>query len=109
MKKLYIYPLALAFAAFALAACSGDDDELAPGEWNAAENYANVAFEKLQTSEELDPADATDAFIKVTRQNTSGAITVPVKIVTNTDDYSSVKPLATGAVKAGQDLLAVKG
>jgi hypothetical protein len=30
-------------------------------------------------------------------------------IVTNTDDYSSVKPLATGAVKAGQDLLAVKG
>lgn len=93
MKKLYIYPLALAFAAFALAACSGDDDELAPGEWNAAENYANVAFEKLQTSEELDPADATDAFIKVTRQNTSGAITVPVKIVTNTDDVFTVDPL----------------
>lgn len=83
----------MAFAAFALAACSGDDDELAPGEWNAAENYANVAFEKLQTSEELDPADATDAFIKVTRQNTSGAITVPVKIVTNTDDVFTVDPL----------------
>ena len=30
-------------------------------------------------------------------------------IVTNTDDYKSVKPLATGTVKAGQDLLAVKG
>lgn len=83
----------MAFAAFALAACSGDDDELAPGEWNAAENYANVAFEKLQSSEELDPADATDAFIKVTRQNTSGAITVPVKIVTNTDDVFIVDPL----------------
>ena len=93
MKKLYIYPLALAFAAFALAACSSDDDELAPGEWNAAENYANVAFEKLQSSEELDPADATDAFIKVTRQNTSGAITVPVKIVTNTDGVFTVDPL----------------
>ena len=93
MKKLYIYPLALAFAAFALVACSGDDDELSPGEWNASENYANVAFEKLQASEELDPADATDAFIKVTRQNTSGAVTVPVKIVTNTDDVFTVDPL----------------
>lgn len=30
-------------------------------------------------------------------------------IVCNTDDYKSVKPLATGAVKAGQELLAVKG
>lgn len=30
-------------------------------------------------------------------------------IVCNTDDYKSVKPLATGTVKAGQDLLAVKG
>ena len=30
-------------------------------------------------------------------------------IITNTDDYRSVKLLATGTVKAGQDLLAVKG
>jgi hypothetical protein len=30
-------------------------------------------------------------------------------IVTNTDDYKAVKPLATGTVKVGQDLLAVKG
>lgn len=30
-------------------------------------------------------------------------------IVCNTDDYKSVKPLATGTVKAGQDLLALKG
>lgn len=30
-------------------------------------------------------------------------------IVCNTDDYKSVKPLVSGEVKAGQDLLAVKG
>lgn len=30
-------------------------------------------------------------------------------IVCNTDDYASVKPLATGTVKAGQDLLSIKG
>ena len=30
-------------------------------------------------------------------------------IVCNTDDYKSVRPLATGSVRAGQDLLAVKG
>ena len=30
-------------------------------------------------------------------------------IITNTDDYRAVKPLATGDVKAGQDMLAVKG
>lgn len=30
-------------------------------------------------------------------------------IVCNTDDYKSIKPLATGTIKAGQDLLDVKG
>jgi PTS system D-glucosamine-specific IIC component len=30
-------------------------------------------------------------------------------IVTNTDAYKSIRPLATGDVKAGQDLLAVNG
>lgn len=30
-------------------------------------------------------------------------------IICNTDDYRAVKPLATGTVKAGQDLLALKG
>lgn len=30
-------------------------------------------------------------------------------IVCNTDDYKSIKPLATGAIKAGQDLLDIKG
>ena len=39
----------------------------------------------------------------------AGYLCTTPMIVTNTDDYKSVKPLATGAVKAGQDLLAVKG
>lgn len=30
-------------------------------------------------------------------------------IVCNTDDYKSIKPLATGTIKAGQDLLDIKG
>ena len=30
-------------------------------------------------------------------------------IICNTDDYSSIKPLVTGEVKAGQDLLEAKG
>lgn len=93
MKKLYIYPLSLAFACLAFAACTSDDDEMAPGAWNAAADYANVAFEALDNSVELDPADATDGFIKVTRQNTKGAVTVPVNIVTNTDDVFTVDPL----------------
>ena len=41
-------------------------------------------------------------------KNAGYLCTTPM-IVTNTDDYKSVKPLATGTVKAGQDLLAVKG
>lgn len=35
-------------------------------------------------------------------------LTTPM-IVCNTDDYKSIKPLITGTVKAGQDLLDVKG
>lgn len=35
-------------------------------------------------------------------------LTTPM-IVCNTDDYKSIKPLVTGQVKAGQDLLDVKG
>lgn len=39
----------------------------------------------------------------------AGYLCTTPMIVCNTDDYKSVKPLATGAVRAGQDLLAVKG
>ena len=39
----------------------------------------------------------------------AGYLCTTPMIVTNTDDYKSVKPLATGTIKAGQDLLAVKG
>ena len=104
MKKLYIYPLSLAFACLAFAACTSDDDELAPGTWNAAADYANVAFEALDNSVELDPADATDGFIKVTRQNTKGAVTVPVNIVTNTDDVFTVDPLTFADGEADANL-----
>ena len=39
----------------------------------------------------------------------AGFLCTTPMIVCNTDDYKSVKPLVTGEVKAGQDLLAVKG
>jgi PTS system D-glucosamine-specific IIC component len=39
----------------------------------------------------------------------AGYLCTTPMIVCNTDDYKSVKPLATGDVKVGQDLLAVKG
>ncbi len=39
----------------------------------------------------------------------AGYLCTTPMIVCNTDDYASIKPLATGTVKAGQDLLSVKG
>ena len=35
-------------------------------------------------------------------------VTTPM-IITNTDDYAKVAPMATGEVKAGQDLLKLEG
>lgn len=92
MKKLYIYALALGCALFTTTACS-DEDEMAPGEWDAAENYANVAFEKSSASQELDPTESTTASIVVKRQNTSGTVTVPVTVLTNTDNVFVLQPL----------------
>lgn len=39
----------------------------------------------------------------------AGYLCTTPMIVCNTDDYKSIKPLATGIVKAGQDLLDIKG
>ena len=39
----------------------------------------------------------------------AGKPTATMVIVTNTDDYASIKPLHTGETKAGQDFLAVNG
>lgn len=39
----------------------------------------------------------------------AGYLCTTPMIVCNTDDYKSIKPLVTGTVKAGQDLVAVKG
>ncbi|MCD8355694.1 MAG: glucose PTS transporter subunit IIA [Clostridia bacterium] len=39
----------------------------------------------------------------------AGYLCTTPMIVCNTDDYSVIKPLATGEVKAGQDLLSAKG
>lgn len=39
----------------------------------------------------------------------AGYLCTTPMIVCNTDDYKSIKPLATGTVKAGQDLLDIKG
>lgn len=85
MKKIFNYTILSMLTVFGLVSCS-DDYEYQPGEWDAPEDYADVAFLNSGAAEELDPADPTQIAIHLTRRNTKGDVVVPVKILENTDN-----------------------
>lgn len=90
MKAFNKFVLGLCSVAL-LVACSSSDDYSA-GQWNAADGYAKVAFAKTSVKEEVDPSDPCKANFTLTRENTEGELTVPVKILSNTDDVFVVSP-----------------
>lgn len=78
MFKKYLF-VALA-TVVGLTACSDDDDNYVPGEQDSA-NKAGVYVVSGQASTiELDPNDDTSITVELARQNTSGAITVPLSL-----------------------------
>ncbi|MBR1664887.1 MAG: hypothetical protein IJ699_01485, partial [Bacteroidaceae bacterium] len=71
MKKIFKYSLLMLSVVAAFVACK-DEDNSAPGEWDANPNYANIYFEKTSSSVELDPSEATTATIAINRRDTVG-------------------------------------
>ena len=91
-------------ALLVLAACSDSDGNYAAGPWNAAANYAKVAFAETTISEELDPSDPCEKVITLTRQNTEGELTVPITIVSNPDDVFMLSPVTFADGEAEAEL-----
>lgn len=89
MKKIFKYSLLMLSVVAAFVACK-DEDNSAPGEWDANPNYANIYFEKTSSSVELDPSEATTATIAINRRDTVGARTVHMDIAENTDGVFTV-------------------
>lgn len=79
-----------ALTALFAASCSDSDNDYAAGEWNASANYANVYFETASSSETIEPSAPTTTTIEVHRRNTAGALTVPFKVLKNTDGVFTV-------------------
>lgn len=62
----------------------------------------------VETGQKVKKGDLLISFDMDAIKNAGYLCTTPM-IVCNTDEYQSVRPLVTGSVKAGQELLAVKG
>ena len=94
---------------FATSCSDSSDNYSGPGEWDAADGFAQLYFEKLSTTESIDPADPTTAVITVSRHakhETSydeegnvvsdkiltplPALTAKTAILVNTDDVFNV-------------------
>lgn len=90
MKINKIYFSFMAMLAMMLTACSSDEDYSGPGTWDAAEGYADVEFAKTSYSLEIDPTDPTTMQVELKRRNTSGSVTVPFTVVSNTDEVFTV-------------------
>ena len=58
----------LALGVLVLAGCK-DDDMTKYGEWNAAEDYADVSFVEISENVELDPTDPTTYTLRLSRRN----------------------------------------
>lgn len=88
MKKFAKY-MFLAFAGcLSLASCS-DDDDWSPGQADAAD-VAGVYFPTTTQEIEVDPEDATQFNLTVSRLNTSGALSVPVVVVQNDSNVFNI-------------------
>ena len=91
MKLNKIFTLAtLATTMLFATSCSDDFSYDGPGAWDADANYANLYFPTTSSVDVVDPSAEPKATIELCRRNTSGALTVPVKVVENTDDVFTV-------------------
>lgn len=75
-------------AGFSFAACESDDDFQAGAQDVATK--AGAYFEELSSNIELEPTEATEASFTVSRLNTQGALSLPIKVVKNQDDVFEV-------------------
>lgn len=96
----YAYSLLAGVVALTAASCSNEYEYEGRGTWDATGDYANIYFETTDSVIELDPTEATSAVIKVKRRNTAGALAVPFKVTTNTDEVFEV---GTAAFADGAD------
>lgn len=76
----------LAVAVLAFSACSDYEDTVTPGESVPAGNPAVRFASTNKTAFELDPAFPMNFTLKVVREDATGALDVPITVVTNTDN-----------------------
>ena len=89
LNKIFTFATLAATALFA-ASCSDKDEYEGPGTWDANANYANVYFPTTSLTEMVDPAADPVATVELYRHNTASAVTVPVKVVENTNEAFTV-------------------
>lgn len=89
--KLFNKTALFALAGLAFIACSEQND-WTPGVdvTDTNKNYSNVSFERSSKSVECEPEDPTVTTIRVVREVADNAETVPLEILTNTDDVFEV-------------------
>ena len=101
MKLNKIFTIAtLAASAIFATSCKDDVAEYAgPGQWDADANYANVYFPTTSLTEMVDPAAETKAQIAVVRRNSSGAVSVPMKVLEGAETFT----VSNAEFAAGKD------
>ena len=108
MKNMfkYAYSLLAGTLALTVVSCSDKYEYEGRGDWDAADNYANIYFPTTEAVVELDPVDPTIVTVTVKRRNTAGALVVPFKITKNTDDVFEVgqAAFADGAEETTLDI-----
>lgn len=111
MNKIFKYTALSIVASLALIACDDSDYsdyDYAPGEPVAAD-FVDAAFSANNISLlQLSAADATEATIVMSRQNTSSAATIAINVVANQDSVFEVPSTVTFAAGAREANLTVK-
>ena len=92
MKNMFKYVYSLLAGALVLTAvsCSDEYDYEGRGTWDADKDYADIYFNITDSVIELDPADPTTVVVTVKRRNAAGALSVPFKVLKNTDEVFEV-------------------
>ena len=95
MKNLFKYTYLLAAAAFLALSCQKEVEDVYVPAAPDAEDCFGVYFpvQDASGSHELDPVDPTEVTISVARKNTSGAVTVPVELSSETEGIFSASEL----------------
>ena len=88
MKNFTKYMLIAFAASLSMTACESEDDfQCGPED---SETKAGAYFEALTDNIELEPTEATVASIYVSRLNSKGALSLPIRVAKNQDDVFSV-------------------